>query len=62
MPRCWHGGFRHLIFSLERHFEHRAKRLEASGVGSEAYAADVPYDGAATLLDGETFTFTVSVN
>ena len=39
----------------------------ASDVGGEAYAADVSYDGAATLLGAaanysETFTFTVSIN
>jgi hypothetical protein len=39
----------------------------ASGIGGEAYAADVSYDGAATLLGaatnyGEALTFTVSIN
>jgi hypothetical protein len=39
----------------------------ASGVGGEAYTAEVSYDGAATLLGaatnyGEVLTFTVSVN
>jgi len=44
-----------------------AQTAGASGIGGEAYAANVSYDGAATLLGaatnyGEALTFTVSIN